>query len=72
MNTHARFCAAILVECDTVDKGAIFEMSAAVVHPEMIRRSIVSHEDVDASVAVEVGGNNSEAVACCTLQAGCR
>jgi hypothetical protein len=70
VDTHARFRGSVLVEGAPHRQGRLAEAAAALVQPEVIGRTVVGHEDIDAAVSVEVAGDDTEAVANRGLHSG--
>ena len=63
VDAHPRLRDAVLVERAAHRERRLAKAAAALIQPEMIRRAVVRHEDVDAAVAVEVAGDDAETVA---------
>ena len=63
VDAHARFAMPVLVERAPHGERRLAKAAAALIEPEMVRRAVVGHQDIDAAVAVEVGRDDAEAVA---------
>ena len=63
VDAHTGLRRAVLIERASHRERRLSKATATLVQPQMIRRAIVGDEDVDAAVAVEVAGDDAEAVA---------
>ena len=63
VDAHARLRDAVLVERAAHRERRLAKAAAALIQPQVIRRAVVRHEDVDPAVAIEVAGDDAEAVA---------
>ncbi len=60
---HARLRAPSLVDGTASLEGAVDEGAVAAVLPELVRRLVVGDEEIGPAIAIEIGGNDAEAVA---------
>ena len=72
VDAHAGLRRAVLIDRHAVHQRRVRERAVALVHPEVVRRAVVGHEDVDAAVGIEVGRHDAQAVADRGLQPGTR
>ena len=60
---HSRLIPPVGVRRDAGSDAHLFEAKAAAVSEQVVRRRVVGHEEVDATVLVEVGGDDPEPTA---------
>ena len=60
IDAHARLGFAELVHRDAGPKSGLLERAVALVDPQEILRAVIRHEDVDPSIAVEIGRRDAE------------
>ena len=63
VDAHAGLRRAVPVDGHAGEQGIVHETPVALVEPELVGQAVVGHVDVDAPVAVEVGGRHAQRAA---------